>query len=87
MAKKTIEKKITLGRDAEGKLIRRNVRGKTKAEVEKKAFEMRQKWLEKSNRPVHPSSNLLLSAFSTLFLSALHSGAMSVLFAPSPVMR
>lgn len=53
MAKKTIEKKITLGRDAEGKLIRRNVRGKTKAEVEKKAFEMRQKWLEKSNRPDH----------------------------------
>lgn len=30
MAKKTIEKKITLGRDAEGKLIRRNVCGKTK---------------------------------------------------------
>lgn len=51
MAKKTIEKKITLGRDAEGKLIRRNVRGHTKAEVELKAFEMRQKWLEKSNRP------------------------------------
>lgn len=50
-SKKTIEKKITLGRDAEGKLIRRNVRGHTKAEVEKKAFEMRQKWLEKSNRP------------------------------------
>ena len=51
MAKKTIEKKITLGRDAEGKLIRRNVRGKTKAEVEKKAFEMRQKWLEKATAP------------------------------------
>lgn len=51
MAKKTIEKKITLGRDAEGKLIRRNVRGKTKAEVERKAFEMRQKWLEKSDEP------------------------------------
>lgn len=51
MAKKIIEKKITLGRDAEGKLIRRNVRGYTKAEVEKKAFEMRQKWLEKSGEP------------------------------------
>lgn len=51
MAKKTIEKKITLGRDAEGKLVRRNVRGHTKAEVEKKAFDMRQKWLEKSSRP------------------------------------
>lgn len=51
MAKKIIEKKITLGRDAEGKLIRRNVRGHSKAEIEKKTFEMRQKWLMKSGRP------------------------------------
>lgn len=51
MAKQTIEKKITLGRDAEGKLIRRNVRGHSKAEIEKKTFEMRQKWLLKSSRP------------------------------------
>ena len=46
-----IEKKISLGRDANGKLVRRNVRGNTKAEVERKAFEMRQKWLEKAAAP------------------------------------
>ena len=44
------EKKISLGRDENGKLIRRNVRGNTKAEVERKTFEMRQKWLEKNAR-------------------------------------
>ena len=43
-----VEKKITLGHDADGKLIRRNVKGRTKAEVERKAFEMRQKWLQTS---------------------------------------
>ena len=51
MAKKIIEKKITLGRDAEGKLIRRNVRGHSKAEIEQKTFEMRQKWMAKSGKP------------------------------------
>lgn len=49
--KKIIEKKISLGHDKNGKLIRRNVRGKSSAEIERKIFEMRQKWLEKSGRP------------------------------------
>lgn len=51
MAKKTIEKKITLGRDAEGKLIRRNVRGKTKAEVEKRHLRcVRSGWRSQTSR-------------------------------------
>lgn len=43
--KKRIEKKITLGRDAEGKLIRKSIYAKTKAELEKKVFAARQEWL------------------------------------------
>lgn len=44
-----IEKKITLGRSKDGKLIRKSIYGKTKAEVEKKVFAARQKWLEQNN--------------------------------------
>lgn len=40
------EKKITLGRDASGSLVRKSVYAKTKAELEKKIFEARQEWLQ-----------------------------------------
>ena len=49
--KKIIEKKISLGHDKNGKLIRRNVRGRNNAEIERKAFEMRQRYLEQSGAP------------------------------------
>jgi len=42
------EKKITLGRDASGKVVRRSIYAKTKAELEKKVFDARQEWLQKA---------------------------------------
>lgn len=47
------EKKITLGRDNEGKYVRISVYGRTKYEVEQKAFKARQEWLEKTPVFVH----------------------------------
>ena len=47
---KQIEKKITLGRDQNGKLVRKSIYGKTKAEIEKKVFAARQKWLQSAPR-------------------------------------
>ena len=44
------EKKITLGRDKDGKLIRKSIYGNTKAEIEKKAFRARQEWLETASK-------------------------------------
>lgn len=43
-----LEKKITLGRDAEGKRIRKSVYARTKAELERKVFEARQEYLTSS---------------------------------------
>lgn len=40
------EKKITLGRDASGKPVRKSIYAKTKAELEKKIFDARQEWLQ-----------------------------------------
>ena len=42
---KLIEKKITLGRDQNGKLVRKSIYGKKKSEIEKKVFAARQEWL------------------------------------------
>lgn len=50
-----LEKKITLGRDKDGKLIRKSIYGKTKAEIEKKVFKAKQEWLEKNARTVDES--------------------------------
>lgn len=42
------EKKITLGRDKSGRYVRKSVYGRTKYEVEQKAFELRQEYLMKT---------------------------------------
>lgn len=42
------EKKITLGRDKSGRYVRKSVYGRTKYEVEQKAFELRQEHLTKT---------------------------------------
>lgn len=44
--KKLYEKKITLGRNASGVTVRKSIYAKTKVELERKAFEARQEWLE-----------------------------------------
>lgn len=41
----TYEKKVTLGRDADGKLIRKSVYATSKLELERKAFELKQEYL------------------------------------------
>ncbi|MCR4748276.1 MAG: site-specific integrase [Lachnospiraceae bacterium] len=45
------EKKVTLGWDDAGNKIRRSVYGSTKAEVDKKAFDIKQEWLSSTARP------------------------------------
>lgn len=55
------EKKITLGRDKDGKLIRKSIYGNTKAELEKKVFRARQEWLEKAS--VVPKGEITFIAF------------------------
>lgn len=47
-ADNTYEKKITLGRDADGKLIRKSIYASSKKELEDKVFEIRQQYLLKS---------------------------------------
>ena len=49
--KKRLERKITLGRDSEGRLVRRSIYAATKAELEKKAFAAKQKYLAENARP------------------------------------
>jgi len=61
-----LEKKISLGRDKDGKLIRKSVRGKTKAEIEKKTFQVRQEWMEQSNNK--PTNDITLVSFARHWL-------------------
>ena len=50
------EKKITLGRTPDGKVVRRSIYAKTKAELEKKAFDAKQEFLLESARPSNDMS-------------------------------
>ena len=50
------EKKITLGRDPDGKIVRRSIYAKTKGELEKKAFDAKQEFLLNSARPSNDMS-------------------------------
>ena len=50
------EKKITLGRDPDGKIVRRSIYAKTKGELEKKAFDAKQEFLLESARPSNDMS-------------------------------
>lgn len=59
------EKKITLGRDASGKVVRKSIYAKTKAELEKKVFDARQEWLQSSGTK---SEDMTFSTFARQWL-------------------
>lgn len=61
-----LEKKITLGRDAEGKRIRKSVYARTKAELERKVFEARQDYYAISKTP---AADITLIAYARRWLS------------------
>lgn len=63
---KYLEKKISLGRDDSGALIRKSIYAKTKAELEKKCFAARQDFLAKSSAP--PDSSITFMAFARRWL-------------------
>lgn len=59
------EKKITLGRDASGKVVRRSIYARTKAELEKKIFAARQDYM--ADRSIK-SESMLFSLFAKQWL-------------------
>ena len=63
--KPRIEKKITLGRDRDGKLVRRSIYAKTTAELEKKIFAARQQYLSEN---AAPSDDMAFGAFARQWL-------------------
>ena len=60
------EKKITLGRDKDGKLIRKSIYANSKPELEKKIFQARQEFLEKN--PNRPDNDIALMTFARRWL-------------------
>lgn len=60
------EKKITLGRDANGRLVRRSIYANTKAELEKKAFAAKQEYLQENARP---GNDFAFGAFARRWLA------------------
>lgn len=65
------EKKITLGRTPEGKVVRRSIYAKTKAELEQKVFDARQEFLLESDRP---SNDMTFSTFARNWLQTEKAG-------------
>lgn len=63
---KLYEKKITLGRSADGKLLRKSVYAKTKAELERKVFQARQDYLTQA--AADPDSSITMVAFARRWL-------------------
>lgn len=59
------EKKITLGRDSEGRLVRRSIYAHTKPELEKKIFEARQAYLTEN---ASPSNDFAFGSFALQWL-------------------
>lgn len=59
--KKRIERKITLGRDKDGRLIRRSIYAATKAELEKKCFAAKQAYLSEN---AAPGNDMAFGAFA-----------------------
>ena len=62
-----LEKKISLGRDENGKLIRKSIRGKTKVEIEKKIFQVRQQYLQ--SQAARPTNDITLITFARRWLN------------------
>ena len=63
--KKRLERKITLGRDIEGRLVRRSIYATTKAELEKKAFAAKQEYLQSH---AAPGSDMSFGTFARQWL-------------------
>ena len=63
--KTRIEKKITLGRDRDGKLVRKSIYANSKAELEKKVFAARQLYLQEN---AAPSNDMAFGAFARQWL-------------------
>ena len=59
---KYYEKKITLGRDREGRLVRRSIYAKTKAELNKKIFAAQQDYLQ--NSAARPNEQITFIAYA-----------------------
>lgn len=70
------EKKITMCRDADGKLIRKSIRAKTVRELEKKVFDLRQE-LAVTER--HPDNDATFSAYAALWLTTKATKALNTL--------
>lgn len=68
---KLYEKKITLGRDSEGALIRKSIYAKTKAELEKKVFEAKQSFLTESSCF---TNDMIFSSFARSWLKTEKAG-------------
>jgi len=64
---KRLEKKITLGRDENGKLVRRSIYATTKAELEKKTFAAKQAYLQQNARPCN---DFAFGAFARRWLAS-----------------
>lgn len=60
--RKRLERKITLGRDSEGRLVRRSIYAHTKPELEKKIFEARQAYLQSCTEK--PTDKITFVAFA-----------------------
>ena len=63
--KKLLERKITLGRDRDGRLVRRSIYASTKPELEKKIFAARQAYLEEN---ASPGNDFAFGAFARQWL-------------------
>ena len=61
------EKKITLGRSPDGKLVRKSIYGKTKAEVQRRAFQAQQEWL--LNNTVRADNDFSFITFARKWLA------------------
>lgn len=68
------EKKITLGRDKSGRYVRKSVYGRTKYEVEQKAFELRQEYLTKTPA-FAPSDEIALATFCHKWVTTEKAGS------------
>jgi integrase len=60
------EKKVSLGRDSSGKLIRKSVRAKTMKELEKKVFDLKQ---EQSLKQQLPDNDVTFDTYARLWLT------------------
>ena len=63
--KRRLERKITLGRDPDGRLVRRSIYANTKADLDKKVFAAKQEYLQAH---AAPSNDMSFSSFARQWL-------------------